>query len=63
MALFFIIFFTIYTTLNYYVFIRGWQALHTLPVLKPFYVVFFIIIAYGYVIAKVSLQISTSACL
>jgi len=53
MALFFTIFFTVYTALNYYVFIRGWQALHTLPVLKPFYVVFFIIIAYGYVIAKV----------
>ena len=53
MALFFTIFFTIYTALNYYIFIRGWQALHTLPVLKPFYVVFFIIISYGYVIAKV----------
>ena len=53
MALFFTIFFTVYTALNYYIFIRGWQALHTLPVLKPFYVVFFIIIAYGYVIAKV----------
>jgi len=53
MALFFTIFFTIYTALNYYIFIRGWQALHTLPVLKPFYVVFFIIIAYGYIIAKV----------
>jgi hypothetical protein len=53
MALFFTIFFTIYTALNYYIFIRGWQALHTLPVLKPFYVVFFVIIAYGYVIAKV----------
>jgi uncharacterized protein len=53
MALFFTIFFTVYTALNYYIFIRGWQALHTLSVLKPFYVVFFVIIAYGYVIAKV----------
>ena len=53
MALFFTIFFTVYTALNYYIFIRGWQALHTLPVLKLFYVVFFVIIAYGYVIAKV----------
>ena len=52
MALFFTIFFTVYTALNYYIFIRGWQALHTLPVLKPFYVVFFIIIAYGYVFSK-----------
>jgi len=53
MALFFTIFFTVYTALNYYIFIRGWQALHTLPALKPFYALFFIIIAYGYVIAKV----------
>jgi len=53
MALFFTIFFTVYTALNYYIFIRGWQALNTLPVLKPFYVVFFVIIAYGYIIAKV----------
>jgi len=52
MALFFTIFFTVYTALNYYIFIRGWQVLHTLPVLKPFYVVFFVIIAYGYVFSK-----------
>jgi predicted MPP superfamily phosphohydrolase len=53
MALFFTIFLTVYTALNYYIFIRGWQALHTLPALKPFYIVFFIIVAYGYIIAKV----------
>jgi predicted MPP superfamily phosphohydrolase len=53
MALFFTIFLTIYTALNYYIFIRGWQALHTFPALKPFYVAAFIIIAYGYVFAKV----------
>jgi predicted MPP superfamily phosphohydrolase len=52
MVLFFTIFFTVYTALNYYIFIRGWQALHTLPALKPFYIAVFIIIAYGYVFAK-----------
>ncbi|MEJ2102948.1 MAG: metallophosphoesterase [Ignavibacteriaceae bacterium] len=52
MALFFTIFFTVYTALNYYIFIRGWQALHSLPWLKPFYVVVFIVAAYGYVFAK-----------
>ena len=52
MALFFTIFFTVYTALNYYIFIRGWQALHSLPWLKPFYVAIFIIAAYGYVFAK-----------
>ena len=53
MVLFFIIFFVLYTALNYYVFIRGWQALSTLPFFKPFYIPIYIIIAYGYVFAKV----------
>jgi predicted MPP superfamily phosphohydrolase len=52
MILFFTIFFTVYTALNYYIFIRGWQALHSLPALKPFYITLFVIIAYGYVFAK-----------
>jgi predicted MPP superfamily phosphohydrolase len=52
MLIFFTIFFTVYTALNYYIFIRGWQALHTLPALKPFYVILFVIIAYGYVFSK-----------
>ena len=53
MAIFFIIFFTVYTSLNFYVFIRGWQVISAYPVLKPIYVVLFIIVAYGYVLAKV----------
>ena len=52
MALFFTIFFTVYTALNYYIFIRGWQALYSLPWLKPFYVIAFIVAAYGYIFAK-----------
>ena len=53
MAVFFIVFFTIYTSLNYYVFIRGWQVISAYPVLKPFYAVIFFVAAYGYVLAKV----------
>jgi len=53
MALFFIFFFTVYTAFNSYVFIRGWQVISTYPILKPVYAVLFIIIAYGYVLAKV----------
>jgi predicted MPP superfamily phosphohydrolase len=52
MVLFFTIFFTVYTALNYYIFIRGWQALQAFPVFKPFYIGAFIIAAYGYVFAK-----------
>ena len=53
MALFFTIFFTIYTALNYYIFIRGWQALATLSFLRPFYIVVFVLFAYGYVFSKI----------
>lgn len=53
MALFFIIFLTLYTSLNYYVFIRGWQVISHYPILKPIYGIIFFVIAYGYVLAKV----------
>jgi uncharacterized protein len=52
MIMFFTIFLSVYTALNYYIFIRGWQALNSLPALKPFYAVAFFIVAYGYVLAK-----------
>ena len=52
MLLFFTIFITVYTAVNYYVFIRGWQTLSSLPTLKPIYIPLFIIIAYGYILAK-----------
>ena len=53
MALFFIIFLAVYTSLNFYVFIRGWQVISTYPILKPVYAILFIVVAYGYVLAKV----------
>ena len=52
MVVFFTIFFTVYAAINYYVFIRGWQALSSLPHLKPFYAVIFVIAATSYIIAK-----------
>jgi len=52
MFLFFTIFFTVYTALNYYVFIRGWQALASFAYLRPYYLIVFIIVAYGYVFSK-----------
>ena len=52
MALFFTIFFTIYAAVNYYIFIRGWQALAGVPILKPFYAVIFLIAATSYILAK-----------
>jgi uncharacterized protein len=52
MLLFFTIFFTVYTALNYYVFIRGWQALASYSHLRPYYIAVFILVAYGYVFSK-----------
>jgi predicted MPP superfamily phosphohydrolase len=52
MVLFFTIFFTVYTALNYYVFIRGWQVLASISYLRPYYVIVFVAVAYGYVFSK-----------
>lgn len=52
MALFFTIFFTVYTALNYYIFIRGWQALTSYSYLRPYYIIVFVFVAYGYIFSK-----------
>jgi len=53
MSLFFIIFFTVYTALNYYIFIRGWQAISLIPFLKPIYAVIFFFSALAYIAARI----------
>ena len=57
MIAFLIIFLTIYTSLNYYVFIRGWQVLSGCSYMRPYYLVLFILIAYAYIAAKVFYKI------
>lgn len=57
MILFFSIFFTVYTALNYYIFIRGWQALASYAYLRPYYIIVFVIVAYGYVFSKLLYKI------
>lgn len=52
MAVFFSIFFTLYSIINYYIFIRGWQAIAGITFLKPFYVFTFLLFALGYLAAK-----------
>ena len=52
MVIFFTIFFTVYAAANYYIFIRGWQALSSVSYLKPFYAVVFFIAALSYIAAK-----------
>lgn len=53
MTLFFIIFFAIYSAVNFYIFIRGWQAISHIPILKPFYIIIFLLSALAYIIAKI----------
>ncbi len=52
MILFFLIFFSIYAALNYYVFIRGWQALEGLPHLRILYTAVFLVLFASYILAK-----------
>ncbi len=52
MALFFTIFFALYGALNYYILIRGWQALASVPHLRIYYLVIFIIASLSYIVTK-----------
>ena len=52
MVLFFSIFFAVYSVINYYIFIRGWQALEGFPHLRIFYLIIFIFITFAYIAAK-----------
>ncbi len=52
MPLFFIIFFSLYTIINSYIFVRGWQALSIYPQLRIFYAIIFFLFASSYIIAR-----------
>ena len=52
MAIFFTIFFTIYGAINYYIFIRGWQAISAFPHLKIIYIILFVLASTSYLLAK-----------
>jgi uncharacterized protein len=52
MFLFFLIFFTVYSAVNYYLFIRGWQALQGIPSVRIIYLVMFLIAAFSYIAAR-----------
>ncbi len=52
MVIFFSIFFTLYAVLNYYIFIRGWQALEGFPHLRILYLIIFLILSLSYIAAK-----------
>jgi uncharacterized protein len=53
MSVFFIVFFTVYSAVNYYMFIRGWQALQGVPSLRIPYLILFLIAALSYLTARI----------
>ena len=53
MSLFFIVFFALYTLINSYVFIRGWQALSYVPFLRPLFVLAFLVFSFSYIFVKI----------
>ena len=52
MVVFFLLFFTVYSAINYYLFIRGWQALQGIPALRIIYLIVFLIAALSYIAAR-----------
>jgi uncharacterized protein len=52
MLMFFLVFFSVYSLVNYYIFIRGWQALQGIPWLRTIYLVVFLIVSLSYLAAK-----------
>lgn len=52
MYIFFVVFFTVYFLANFYVFLRGWQALELVPKAKYVYTSLFIFFVVAYLIAR-----------
>jgi uncharacterized protein len=53
MAWFFIIFLSLYSALNYYIGLRGWQALEGAAYLRPLYLIIFLFSSLSYIFSKV----------
>jgi predicted MPP superfamily phosphohydrolase len=53
MAWFFIIFLSLYSALNYYIGLRGWQALEGAAYLRPLYLIVFLFSSLSYIFSKV----------
>ena len=53
MAWFFIIFLALYSLLNYYIGLRGWQALEGAAYLRPLFLIIFLFSALSYIFSKV----------
>lgn len=52
MAVFFTVFFSLYTLINLYIFIRGWQSLSFYPQSRIIYSIIFLVSASSYILAR-----------
>lgn len=59
--IFFSIFLTVYGLVNFYIFIRGWQAISLYPALKTPYLALFLFLALSYIIGRVLERLWLSA--
>jgi predicted MPP superfamily phosphohydrolase len=59
--IFFSIVLAVYAAVNYYIFIRGWQAIPRESVLRTYYVIIFIFIALSYIIGRILERIYLSS--
>lgn len=50
--IFYIVFFSVYLLGNYYIFIRGWQALPPITAIKAIYLIIFWVLALSFIISK-----------
>jgi uncharacterized protein len=53
MAWFFLIFFSLYSVINYYIGLRGWQALEGAAYLRPLFLIVFLFSALSYIFSKI----------
>ena len=53
MTWFFIVFFSLYSALNYYIGLRGWQALEGAAYLRPLFLIIFLFSTLSYIFSKV----------
>jgi predicted MPP superfamily phosphohydrolase len=51
-AIFFSVFFLIYGLVNYYIFIRGWQAIPAASTLRPYYLILFLFLSASFVAGR-----------
>ncbi len=50
--MFFIIFFIVHTLVNFYIAFRGWQALEAVPSLRPWFIIFMILMLVAYIVGR-----------